>query len=151
MAAFALSACQNLNGSDFGVPEARAIEYDVIRNQSGVLGYAEPLLGPAFATAYVVPVGRGAAVAERARVAGAWELPAHIDAETLAARLRDAGTLERVRDHQSGQIWIADHQRPGQPRLRLLFINGRHPMFARNAAPAVQPGAHIYLIAYRHP
>lgn len=150
MTLLALFACENVSGDDLGLPQAQAVDYDAIRAGSGVLGYAEPLLGPGFATAYVVPAGPGAAVAERSRVAGSWELPAGIDAATLAARLRDRGTLNRVRDHQDGQIWIADWQQRGQTGLRLLYINGRHPMFTRNAAPAVRPGPHAYLIAYRH-
>ena len=147
MVTLAAAACQPAAAIDLGLPGARAIPYATIRDGSGVLGYAEPLLGPKLATKYQVPVGKGASAVEESAVAGAWELPAGTTRAQVAEALRANGTIERVRD-QSGDVWIADFRPEGGAAVRLLLIDGGDPAFAR-AAPEVRPGAHVYLIAYR--
>ncbi len=151
MVTLATAACQPDTAFDIGIPSARPIGYDSIRQASGVLGYAEPLLGPALATRYQVPVGPGASAVDAAVVAGAWELPLDTRVPDMAAALRARGVLDRVRDQADGQLWIADYRPHGREAVRLLLINGTHPAFATNAVPAVRPGQHVYLIAYRLP
>ena len=135
-----------------GAPFVTApVAYDAIRQGSGVLGYAESLLGPDLATKYDVAVGPGASAVEAKTMAGAWELPAGTKPDAVGATLRARGTLERARDRENGQIWIADWRPNGGAPVRLLLIDGTNPAFERRAAPEVRPGAHIYLIAYRIP
>jgi hypothetical protein len=145
----ATAACQQAPAIDPGIAGARAVEYTTIRDASGVLGYAEPLLGPALATKYQVGVGKGAAAVDPSVVAGAWELPLGTTAEAVAQALRAHGSLDRIRDQDAGQLWIADFSRNGERPLRMLLLNGADPAWERRAAPEVRPGAHVYLIAYR--
>lgn len=147
MVTLAAAACQPASAIDLGLPGAREVSYSVIRDGSGVLGYAEPLLGPKLATKYQVPVGKGASAVDESAVAGAWELPAGTGRAQVTEALRSKGSIERVRD-QSGDIWIADLRPEKGDAVRLLLIDGGDPAFAR-AAPEVRPGAHVYLIAYR--
>jgi hypothetical protein len=154
-APLATAACQSGSASDIQVPGglagARPVSYDTIRQASGVLGYAEALLGPELATRYQVPVGPGASVVEPAVVAGAWELPAGTRTDEVAASLRATGTLDRARDRENGQLWIADWNASGKAPVRLLLIDGTNPAWESRAVPEVRPGPHIYLIAYRRP
>lgn len=145
----AMSACQASTPPQIAVPGARAVSYDDIRNGSGILGYAESLLGPDLATRYQVSVGKGATAVDPGAVVGAWELPSGTSTDTVAASLKATGQLDRVRDRENGQIWIADHRSPGQLPVRWLFIDGSNPAFEEKADPAVRPGPHVYLIAYR--
>lgn len=151
----ATAACQPGAAADIQVPGdlpgARPVPYDGIRQASGVLGYAEALLGPELATRYQVPVGPGASVVEPSVVAGAWELPAGTRADDVAATLRSTGTLDRPRDRENGQLWIADWQASGKAPVRLMLIDGTNPAWESRAVPEVRPGPHIYLIAYRKP
>ena len=147
MVTLAAAACQPAPAIDLGLPGARPVSYAAIRDGSGVLGYAEPLLGPKLATRYQVPVGKGASAVEDSAVAGAWELPAGTTRVQVGEALRSKGAIDRVRD-QSGDVWIADFRPRSGEAVRLLLIDGGDPAFAR-AAPEVRPGAHVYLIAYR--
>lgn len=151
MVTLTAAACQPDAGLNVDIPGARPIAYEAIRNGSGVLGYAEPLLGPAIATKYKVPVGSGASAVDPSLVMGAWELPLDAQIPDITASLRSKGVLDRVRDQAGSQIWIADYRPHGGQAVRLLFINGADPAFASNAVEAVRPGAHVYLIAYRIP
>lgn len=149
MVALATASCQSAAMFEIGIPEATPIAYADIQKASGVLGYAEPLLGPTFATKYSVPVGPGASLVDPATVAGAWELPLTTKIDALAQSLRARGSVDRVREFRDGQIWIADFSRVGQPPVRLMLIDGSNPTFNTSAVPEVRPGPHIYLIAYR--
>jgi len=154
-AALAAAACQPGQAADAGapgdIPGARPVAYDAIRQGSGVLGYAESLLGSKLATKYQAQVGPGVSMVEPDRVAGAWELPADTDRHAVAAALKATGTAETVLDRENGQLWIADWQAPGGPKLRLLLIDGANPAWESRAAAEVRPGLHVYLIAYRRP
>ena len=147
----AAASCQPAPVPDLGIAGARPVAYDAIRDASGVLGYAEPLLGPAIAPGRTAPVGPGAAAAKREAVVGAWELAAGTGPETVAATLRARGSLERERDYSDGQLWIADHKPRGGDAVRVLLIDGASPAWEAGAAPEVRPGPHVYLIAYRKP
>jgi hypothetical protein len=147
----AAAACQPAPAPEIGIAGATPIAYDAIRQGSGVLGYAESLLGPDLATKYDVAVGPGASAVEAKAVAGAWELPAGTRPEAVAEALRARGTLGRAREREDGQIWIADWRPNRGAPVRLLLIDGTSPAFERRAAPEVRPGPHVYLIAYRIP
>lgn len=149
MVTLATTACQPASDLKISIPGAQPVDYTAIRDASGVLGYAEPLLGPSLATRYSVPVGRGAAAVEPDKVIAAWTLLEGTDVAALQEALRQSGSLDRVRDQSAGQLWIADYRPRGQDPVRLLYINGAHAAFERNAVPEVRPGAHVYLIAYR--
>lgn len=149
MVTLATTACQPASDLQISIAGAQRIDYASIRDASGVLGYAEPLLGPALATRYSVPVDRGAAAVEPDKVVGAWTLPAGTEVTALREALSQTGSLDRVRDQSAGQLWIADYRPRGQNPVRLLYINGAHPAFERNAVAEVRPGNHVYLIAYR--
>jgi len=146
-----LAACEPAPAPDIRVPGARPIAYEAIRDASGVLGYAEALLGPGIATGYVASVGPGTSHADARSVVGAWELPATTRAEDLVRILGSHGTLNRVGTYRAGQLWIADYRTPGSYPVRLLLIDGNNPTFAETAAPEVRPGPHVYLLAYRKP
>jgi hypothetical protein len=143
------ASCQSKPMFDVNLAAATPIAYSDIRDASGVLGYAESLLGPDIATKYDAIVGPGASLVEEDRVVGAWELPATTTIEQLREELSVRGSFSRAQDRKDGQIWIADYQAAGQPALRLMFINGLHSAFQTQAVPEVRPGPHIYLIAYR--
>jgi hypothetical protein len=133
---------------DIGLPGARPIPYDSIRDASGVLGYAESILGPTIATRYHSPVGPGASLVEPSIVAGAWELPIGTRQEDMLATLRGKGTVERVFEARQGKLLIVDYRMPRARPVRLLLIDGTHSAFETLAAPEARPGPHVYLIAY---
>jgi hypothetical protein len=145
----ALASCQPASMPYVNIPDATPIAYADIQKGSGVLGYAESLLGPDIATKYDAVVGPGASLVEEDRVAGAWELPLATTTEKLLEQLRAAGSVDRIRDRKDGQILIADYQAAGQDALRLMLVNGQHGAFQTDAVPEVRPGPHVYLIAYR--
>lgn len=89
---------------NISLPGAQPIAYEAIRDASGVLGYAESLLGPTIATAHGVQRGPGASLVNRSAVVGAWELPQPIRTQELTRLLRTHGVLDRVSDHRDGQI-----------------------------------------------
>lgn len=148
--ALAVVSCQSASMIDIGITGANSVAYDDIRKASGVLGYAEALLGPTFATKYEAQVGPGSSLVDPAIVAGAWELPLTTTIDDLTQTLRARGTVERIREFRDGQIWIADYSRVGQPPVRLMLIDGSNLTFDTSAVPEVRPGPHIYLIAYRN-
>lgn len=145
----AVAGCQSATPFELKIPGAKPISYDAIRNGSGVLGYAESLLGADLSTKYQVPVGPGASAVDPAIVAGAWELPLGTKAVQLEEALRADGKLGRPRDRNNGQIWIADYHPTGGKPVRLMLVDGNNPAFESAAVAAVRPGEHIYLIAYR--
>ena len=137
--------------TDIGISGAKSVAYADIQKASGVLGYAEALLGPTFATKYNAQVGPGTSLVDPAIVAGAWELPLTTTIDDVAQSLRVRGTVDRIREFRNGQIWIADYSRVGQPLVRLMRIDGNSPSFQTDTVPEVRPGPHVYLIAYRKP
>ena len=149
--ALAATACQPAPPPEISLPGARPIAYDAIRDASGVLGFAEPLLGPEFGKNYSTRVGPGSSRLDATAVAGAWELPLTTTTNEVAQSLRGLGTLDDVRDYRDGSIWIADYRTPGSQAVRLLLIDGTNRAFETKAALEVRPGPHIYLIAYRKP
>ncbi|BAU88985.1 L-sorbosone dehydrogenase [Methylorubrum populi] len=69
----------------------------------------------------------------------------------MVQNLRARGTLEDVRDYRDGSIWMADDRMPRAQAVRLHLIDGTNRAFETKASPAVRPGPHIDLIAYRKP
>jgi hypothetical protein len=147
----AAASCQSASMLEFEFLAAKPVAYADIKKASGVLGYAEALLGPTVATTYNASVGPGSSLVDPATVAGAWELPTATKVEDSIQSLRAHGTVDRIRDYRGGQIWIADYRRAGQPPVRLMLIDGNNPTFQTSAVPEVRPGPHVYLIAYRQP
>lgn len=145
------TACRPAPPPEIGLPGARVIAYDAIRDASGVLGYAESLLGPEFGKYDSALVEPGSSRVDASVVTGAWELPPATTADRVAQTLRGQGTLDDVRAYRDGSIWVADYRTPGSQAVRLLLIDGTNRAFETRAAPAVRPGPHIYLIAYRKP
>jgi len=134
---------------DVGLPGARPVAYEAIRDASGVLAYAESLLRPGLPVRRGMQGGPGASFVDRSAVVGAWELPAPIRTEELARLLRAGGVLDHVSDFRDGQIWSADYRTHGSRPVRLLLIDGTHPFFESRAVPEARPGPHVYLIVYR--
>jgi hypothetical protein len=133
---------------DIGLAGVRPVPYNAIRDASGVLGYAESLLGPEIATRYHAPVGPGASLVEPSAVRGAWELPTGTKPDDIVRALRGKGTVARVFEARQGKLVIVDYRAPGARPMRLLLIDGTHPAFETLTVPEVRPGAHVYLIAY---
>lgn len=128
----------------------RAATYDAIRTASGVLGFAEPMLGSGIADQPPVDAP-GASWVERNVVVGAWEVPAAMDVDALTDALRTIGTAARTRVYRDGQIATIDFTARGgaRLRLRLLMIDGAHPRLETEQALALRPAKKRYLIAYR--
>ena len=148
----AATACQPSLPFDVGLTNAKPVAYASIRDASGVLGYAEALLGPTIATnKYNARTGPGVSLVDAAIVEGAWELPLATKIDELETSLRTRGVVSRTEAFRDGQLWIADYATAGQPPVRLLLINGTHHLFTTDAAPEVRPGPHVYLIAYGKP
>lgn len=151
LAVLAATTCRPALALDLGLAGARPIAYETIRDASGVLGYAESLLGPEIATGYGAGMGPGASLAEPSAVAGAWELLQTTSLNEFARRLRSQGVIEDVREYRDGSLWIADYRSGEGEPVRLLRIDGNNRAFETKAAPEVRPGPHVYLIAYRKP
>lgn len=145
----AAASCQPAPAFDVDVAGAQPIAYEAIRDASGVLGYAESLLGPDLATRYESRVGPGVSYVEPEKVAGAWELPSGTRPDTVAAALKARGALDRASEYREGSLWIADFRPAHGSPVRLLFIDGTNPAWRTRAVPEVRPGPHLYLIAYR--
>ncbi|TRW14354.1 hypothetical protein [Glacieibacterium frigidum] len=144
----AMAACTPAKKVDLDIPGARDIAYEAIRDGSGVLGYAEPLLGPKITKGYGTVLGPGATRVDPATVAGAWELPAGTGSEDVLQALRAKGSVGGIEAFRGGSLWMADYRIAGSTPVRLLLIDGNSRAFLTMAVPEVRPGPHVYLIAY---
>lgn len=142
------AACTLSDKVELAIPGARDIAYEAIRDASGVLGYAEPLLGPKITQGYGSALGPGATRVDPARVAGAWELPAGTGSEDVLQALRARGGVDRIEAFRGGSLWVADYRMAGGTPVRLLLIDGNSRAFLTMAGPEARPGPHVYLIAY---
>lgn len=145
-----LAACQQSAMAKLTIPGAEPVSYDELREGSGVLAFAEPVLGPEIAPrAPPVQAGPGDAVAERDRVAGAWRLQPATDLRALAGELGRQGSVDRMQEFRDGQTGTLRLRTPDGGTLKLLMIDGAHPRFAQDQPPGLRPAPHRYLIAYR--